>query len=64
MRRDERLEVKGMPRLRPGSAGGGARLLAEVEFTEITPDGVVRHPSFKGPRDDRAPADVHLEEAT
>ncbi|MEO6012277.1 MAG: hypothetical protein ABIQ30_01645 [Devosia sp.] len=24
------------------------RFLAEVQYTEITPDGVVRHPSFKG----------------
>lgn len=39
------------------------RLLAEVEFTEITPDGLIRHPSFKGLREDKAPTDVHLEDA-
>jgi bifunctional non-homologous end joining protein LigD len=39
------------------------RLLAEVQYTEITPDGQVRHPSFKGIREDKPAADVHLEEA-
>jgi bifunctional non-homologous end joining protein LigD len=38
------------------------RLLAEVQYTEITPDGVVRHPSFKGLREDKNAADVRLEE--
>lgn len=38
-------------------------LLAEVEFTEITPDGFVRHPSFKGLREDKAAGEVHLDEA-
>jgi bifunctional non-homologous end joining protein LigD len=38
------------------------RLLAEVEFTEITPDGLVRHPSFKGLREDKDVLDVQLEE--
>ena len=37
-------------------------LLAEVEFTEITPDGLVRHPSFKGLREDKDAREVHLEE--
>jgi bifunctional non-homologous end joining protein LigD len=30
----------------------------EVEFTEWTSDGLVRHPSLKGFRDDKAPRDV------
>ncbi|MGN6489890.1 MAG: non-homologous end-joining DNA ligase [Devosia sp.] len=64
IRRDERLQVKGMPRPEARVCHWvEPRLLAEVEFTEITPDGVVRHPSFKGLREDKAPADVHLEEA-
>lgn len=33
-------------------------LVADVEFTEWTRDGTLRHPSFKGLRDDRAAADV------
>ncbi len=34
------------------------QLVAEVEFTEWTEDGVMRAPSYKGLRDDKAAADV------
>lgn len=34
------------------------RLVAEITFTEITPDGVFRHPSFISLRDDKQPTDV------
>lgn len=34
------------------------KLVGEVEFTEWTADGAVRHPSFKGLREDKKPADV------
>lgn len=34
------------------------QLVVEVEFTERTNDGVVRHPSYKGVRIDKGPADV------
>ncbi len=33
-------------------------LLAEVEFTEWTSEGLLRHPSFKGLREDKDPLDV------
>lgn len=33
-------------------------LICEVSFTEITNDGVFRHPSFKGMREDKNPKDV------
>lgn len=33
-------------------------LVAEVEFTEWTPDGALRHPSYKGLRDDKDPREV------
>jgi bifunctional non-homologous end joining protein LigD len=33
-------------------------LVAEVEFTEWTQAGTLRHPSFKGLRDDKAPSQV------
>jgi len=34
------------------------RLLAEVEFTEWTSDGLLRHPSFKGLREEKDAVDV------
>lgn len=34
------------------------RLVADVEFGEWTPGGTLRHPRFKGLRDDKAPHDV------
>jgi hypothetical protein len=37
------------------------KLVAEVEFGEWTRTGTVRHPSFKGLRDDKDPGDVILE---
>lgn len=36
-------------------------LIAEVKFTELTKDGSIRHGSFIGLREDKAPAEVHLE---
>jgi bifunctional non-homologous end joining protein LigD len=37
------------------------KLVAEVEFTTWTRDGRVRHPSFKGLREDTAPKSVTIE---
>ena len=34
------------------------RLVAQVEFTEWTPDGHLRHSSFAGLRDDKDPAQI------
>ncbi len=39
------------------------RYLAEVEFAEWTPDGQLRHPSYKGLRDDKPPLEVVREDA-
>jgi DNA ligase D-like protein (predicted ligase) len=39
------------------------RLVCEVQFTEITPGGQVRHPSFKGLREDKSAGEVKLEKA-
>jgi bifunctional non-homologous end joining protein LigD len=36
-------------------------LVAEIAFTEVTPDGVLRHPSFLGLRGDKQAADVVVE---
>ncbi len=38
-------------------------LVCEVSFTEITADGVFRHPSFEGMRSDKKASDVVLENA-
>lgn len=37
------------------------KLLCEVSFTEMTSDGVMRHPSFEGMRSDKSPKEVKLE---
>lgn len=37
-------------------------LICEVSFTEMTTDGVMRHPSFKGMREDKKPHEVVLEQ--
>ncbi len=36
-------------------------LVAEVAFTEFTPDGVLRHPSFLGLREDKPAAEITIE---
>jgi bifunctional non-homologous end joining protein LigD len=38
-------------------------LICEVSFTEVTSDGVFRHPSFEGMRTDKKPSEVILETA-
>ncbi|MDQ2974037.1 MAG: non-homologous end-joining DNA ligase [Acidobacteriota bacterium] len=38
------------------------QLVGEVEFTEWTADGLIRHPSFQGLREDKKPTDVVREE--
>lgn len=39
------------------------QLVCEVSYTEITSDGVMRHPSFEGMREDKKAKDVHAETA-
>lgn len=38
-------------------------LVCEVAYAELTSDGVMRHPSFQGMREDKAANDVHAEVA-
>lgn len=38
------------------------QLIAEVEFTEWTADGSIRHPSFQGLREDKKPTEIVREE--
>ncbi|RIJ20493.1 DNA ligase D [Henriciella barbarensis] len=47
----------------PSDAKRGAvwltpKLVGEIAYTERTPDGLLRHPSFQGLREDKAPEDV------
>ena len=37
------------------------KLVCEVEFSEITADGILRHPAFRGLRQDKAATDVVIE---
>lgn len=65
----DRLETAAPPFTPPpaGPLGRNAhwvkpRLVGEVEFTEWTEDGKIRHPSFQGLRRDKQPADVVRED--
>jgi bifunctional non-homologous end joining protein LigD len=40
------------------------QLVAEVRFTEMTSDGLLRHPTFQGLRDDKPASEVELETPT
>jgi bifunctional non-homologous end joining protein LigD len=52
-------EVPRMPRVRKADVQWvEPRLVAEVEFSEWTHDGRIRHPSYKGVREDKAPSEV------
>lgn len=39
------------------------KLVCEVSYTELTSDGIMRHPSFKGMREDKDAKNVHPEKA-
>ncbi len=60
--RMRKLETAAAPFAAPPRARGARwiapRLVAEVAFTEWTPDGLLRHPSFQGLREDKAPDEV------
>ncbi|HEV2790631.1 MAG TPA: DNA ligase D, partial [Solirubrobacterales bacterium] len=40
------------------------QLVAEIEYREMTKEGVLRHPAYKGLREDKAAIEVELERAT
>jgi bifunctional non-homologous end joining protein LigD len=50
-------EVRGVHWVKP-------ELVAEVRFTEMTSDGLLRHPTFQGLRDDKPAREVKMETAT
>ncbi|MEJ0080497.1 MAG: hypothetical protein WDM78_05970 [Puia sp.] len=37
------------------------RLICEVSFTEMTSDGLMRHPSYEGLRTDKKPESIEIE---
>jgi bifunctional non-homologous end joining protein LigD len=49
------------PRMR-GATWVTPRLVAQVQFTEWTSDGKLRHPSFLGLRDDKSPTETVMEQ--
>jgi bifunctional non-homologous end joining protein LigD len=54
---------EGVPREeRKGAVWLEPRLVAQIAFTERTRDGRLRHPSFKGLREDKPAREVHREE--
>src|SRR3954452_14390978 len=60
LERDEDPFSAGPPRPR-GAHFVEPRLVAEIEYTEMTSQKVLRHPSYKGLRDDKEPEQVELE---
>ncbi len=77
LKRFKSLQIKSAPfasipdinkpsRFRPDPPGAKAvwikpKIVCEVSFTELTSDGVMRHPSFEGLRTDKKPSSVILE---
>lgn len=54
--------LKGVPRAaRRGVRWVKPRHLAEIAYTEVTPDGALRHPSFLGLREDKPAKGIALE---
>ncbi len=65
----DRLSQSGLPFIvKPNDPGlrdahwAKPKLVAEVEFTEWTADGSIRHPSFQGLREDKKPTEIVREE--
>jgi bifunctional non-homologous end joining protein LigD len=68
LKRMKPLEQKTATVAAPRAAAKGAhwlapKLVAEIAFTEETTDGVLRHPSYLGLRDDKKPEAVVVEKA-
>jgi bifunctional non-homologous end joining protein LigD len=54
--------LTGVPRpMTRGARWASPRHLAEIAYTEITPDGALRHPSFLGLREDKPARNIALE---
>lgn len=62
----EAIDVNKTSRFRPNPPNATVtwlkpELVCEVSYTEMTADGVMRHPSFEGMREDKSAKDVHEE---
>jgi bifunctional non-homologous end joining protein LigD len=53
--------VNGIPKLGKETVWVKPSLVCEVKYTELTPDGVMRHPSFQGLREDKTILDINNE---
>ncbi len=62
LRRETPPAERGVPRSAAGMHWVEPKLVVEVSFTEWTGDGLLRHPSFVGLREDKAPREVRREE--
>lgn len=63
---DQKPDINKPSRFRPDPPNATATwmkpvLVCEVSFTELTPDGIMRHPSFEGMRVDKKATEVVLE---
>jgi bifunctional non-homologous end joining protein LigD len=61
MRTDENPFVENSQYLKKGTVFVEPRLVTDVEYTERTNEGILRHPSYKGERIDKSPADVNTD---
>ena len=52
---------RGVPRSQTGLTWVEPKLVVEVSFTEWTTEGLLRHPSFEGLREDKSPREVRRE---
>ena len=59
---DENPFVENVQWLKKGTVFVRPRLVTDVEYTEMTNEGILRHPSYKGLRDDKPAIDVVREE--
>ncbi len=62
----ETIDVNKPSRFRPNPPNASVTwlkpdLVCEVSYTELTTDGIMRHPSFEGMREDKKALDVHQE---
>ncbi len=53
--------LEGVPRLGKETVWIKPALVCEVKYTELTPEGVMRHPSFQGLREDKTILDINNE---